>query len=182
MNRSNVRNAIAHRAGHADERFVKNCPWLNLEVRDPVNVSGSQYIRYQRAVCEYVLLLAERLARHFNLQPQSGIDKLRIVTPSLILQSAEGSFIVAVENRRCHGLAPFLRPPKGILSVMFRQLPGIEWRRLRGYYFHVSETLEGDVPGFRGAQPIPEGCLVFAFNCVSISEVPSFHILDCSRF
>ena len=76
-----VRNAIVHRAGHADERLVKNCPWLNLDVRDPINVSGSQYIRYQKAVCEYVLLLAERLAKHFNLEPRSGIEKLRSSLP-----------------------------------------------------------------------------------------------------
>ena len=77
----NVRNAIVHSAGHADERLVKNCPWLNLEVRDPVKVSGSQYIRYQRAVCEYVLLLAARLTKRFDLEPKPGIGKLRSSLP-----------------------------------------------------------------------------------------------------
>jgi len=32
-------------------------------------------------VCEYVLLLAERLAKHFNLEPRSGIEELRSSLP-----------------------------------------------------------------------------------------------------
>jgi len=76
-----VRNTLVHRASRADQRLVKNCPWLKLKVRDRVNITRRQYVRYQKAVCEYAVLLAQRLTSHFGLEPSAEIDKLRSSLP-----------------------------------------------------------------------------------------------------
>lgn len=62
-----VRNVLVHRRGFADRRLIQACPWLGVEVGDPLVVSHKMYAGYSKAVADYVLELIQRVRVHFGL-------------------------------------------------------------------------------------------------------------------
>lgn len=56
-----TRNAIVHREGRADKKLVKNCPWLDYRVGDPIRVIEEQFSRYAMAAGWYVFELEGRM-------------------------------------------------------------------------------------------------------------------------
>jgi len=61
-----LRNVLVHRASLADRRLVQACPWLKLQVNEPVTISHEMLGHCGGAVCHYVLALARRLAKRYN--------------------------------------------------------------------------------------------------------------------
>lgn len=55
-----VRNAIVHKRGIADEKLCKSCPWIGLKTGDAVLVGEKSYVSYYQTVQQY---LAELLCR-----------------------------------------------------------------------------------------------------------------------
>ena len=55
-----VRNAIMHRRGQADEKLVSRCPHLGLEIGDQIIISESMYQEYVDAVAIYVGAIKQR--------------------------------------------------------------------------------------------------------------------------
>jgi hypothetical protein len=51
---SQARHVLVHRAGFADPRLVKQCPEMNLEVGDPVEINHEQFIGFQLAADWYL--------------------------------------------------------------------------------------------------------------------------------
>jgi hypothetical protein len=66
-----VRNVIVHRAGVADRRLVRNCPWLKLTPGDLVKVGAEKYGSYLAAIREYGELLQDRVIERVVLNPGS---------------------------------------------------------------------------------------------------------------
>lgn len=62
-----VRNALVHRNGIADKKLVEACPWLNLTVGEPLNVSHKMWRSYNATLGEYVLELIQRVRVHFGV-------------------------------------------------------------------------------------------------------------------
>lgn len=59
-----VRNAIAHRAGVADRRFIADCPWLKAELNQRIAISSEQFSKYALQALTYwraVLAKAEAI-------------------------------------------------------------------------------------------------------------------------
>jgi len=54
-----VRNVIVHRAGIADDRLLKLCPWLSLKIGDTVLVGRVTFERYVRATSEYAVAIIQ---------------------------------------------------------------------------------------------------------------------------
>ena len=52
-----VRNVFAHRAGCADNKLRKDCPWLKLKLNQPVCISGEMFERYQTASVEFIVTI-----------------------------------------------------------------------------------------------------------------------------
>lgn len=63
-----VRHLLAHRRGHADQKFLSACPGFDegLAVGEPLRVTGRIYTRYNLAVFAYVHALIQSLRGHFN--------------------------------------------------------------------------------------------------------------------
>lgn len=56
-----VRNVLVHRAGVADARIVKQCPWLGLNAGSRITVLHDQYARYFGATLIYLFELIVRM-------------------------------------------------------------------------------------------------------------------------
>lgn len=54
-----IRNVIVHRAHVADSRIIELCPWLNLNVGQPVHVSREAFYRYVDAASNYTASIVE---------------------------------------------------------------------------------------------------------------------------
>lgn len=61
-----IRNAIVHRAGHADRTLVDSCPWLNLKIGQKIKVSKDIYMRCSRAAHDYILQLISRIGEKYG--------------------------------------------------------------------------------------------------------------------
>lgn len=57
---SQVRNAIVHKAGVADRRFVESCPWMNLKRGERLKVNGGDFHLYMVSAYYYALVLRLR--------------------------------------------------------------------------------------------------------------------------
>lgn len=66
-----VRNLIVHKAGIADPKFVKACPWLNIAKGQKIRVTHKSFGDYGDAVQTYVINLMER-----NLLATDGPEAL----------------------------------------------------------------------------------------------------------
>jgi hypothetical protein len=62
-----VRNSLAHRTGLADRRLLAACPWMPLNIGDPVPVKESQ--RYDIAITSYVFIIFNRARSRGGLPP-----------------------------------------------------------------------------------------------------------------
>lgn len=56
-----VRNAVAHRNGHADRRLRQECPWLKVRLNQPVLVSNEMLKKYSNASVEYLVTVLYRV-------------------------------------------------------------------------------------------------------------------------
>lgn len=67
-----VRHALAHRCGRADQKFLKACPRFKegLAMGDELKVTNQTYTTYNLAVLKYVHALIQSLRDHFT--PGSG--------------------------------------------------------------------------------------------------------------
>jgi hypothetical protein len=74
---SQVRNAIVHKAGVADQRFIENCPWLNLNIDKPIKVNAEDFHLYTMSAYYYAVEIRLR-TEHFwgHERPQEKIDLL----------------------------------------------------------------------------------------------------------
>lgn len=54
-----VRNVIVHCAGIADARLIASCPWLKLNLGDPICVGNAALHRYVAAASEYAAAIIE---------------------------------------------------------------------------------------------------------------------------
>jgi hypothetical protein len=72
-----VRNVIVHRGGRADRRFVEACPHWKAKVGEQLKLSGKDCSRYQRAVGDYVLIVAERVAARLGVTANPELERLR---------------------------------------------------------------------------------------------------------
>jgi hypothetical protein len=70
-----MRNVIVHRASLADRRLVEACPWLNLQINDPVTVPHKSLDMAGRAVCACVLTLTHRLGKRYNVDTHGLIER-----------------------------------------------------------------------------------------------------------
>ncbi len=57
---SQVRNAIAHRNGIADARFIAACPWFGIAIGTHIPIDHSSLVRYNAATTWYVFELTRR--------------------------------------------------------------------------------------------------------------------------
>lgn len=73
----NVRNVLVHRRGIADRRLTDACPWLGVEVGDPVRVTHDALERYVESLNNYFVMLLLRIADHFGLPMQERLEKRR---------------------------------------------------------------------------------------------------------
>jgi hypothetical protein len=62
-----VRNCLMHRAGRVDRRFVEACPWLGLEVVQPLKVTPDATRRYISSVLLYATELVCRVGEQFGV-------------------------------------------------------------------------------------------------------------------
>jgi len=72
-----VRNVMVHRGGRADRRFVEACHDWKARVGEPLKLSGKHCSQYRRAVAEYVLTVAERVATRLGVTASLELDRLR---------------------------------------------------------------------------------------------------------
>jgi len=61
-----IRNALVHRAGHADRTLVDSCPWLNLKIGEKIKVSMEIYARCFNAAHDYNIQLIARIGEKFG--------------------------------------------------------------------------------------------------------------------
>ena len=66
---SQVRNVLVHRAGTVDRRFKESCPWVEVEVGSRLRIDHARYVRYSKAMHDYVLCLINRVRVHFGIEP-----------------------------------------------------------------------------------------------------------------
>lgn len=68
-----IRNVLAHGSINADRNIVENCPWLNLNVGDELNLSNNVFTIYNNAAMCFITLLIYRVAEIYGRQ----VDKVR---------------------------------------------------------------------------------------------------------
>jgi hypothetical protein len=74
---SQVRNAIVHKAGIADQRFIENCPWLNLNLDEPININAEDFHLYYTSTYYYGVEIRLRTEHFFGYErPQEMTDLL----------------------------------------------------------------------------------------------------------
>lgn len=56
-----IRNAVAHRNGRADRKLQTECPWLDLQVGERVQISGRMLHAYSGGASEFLLNLLYRI-------------------------------------------------------------------------------------------------------------------------
>jgi hypothetical protein len=66
-----LRDVIVHRNGCADRRLVEACPWLQLEVNEPVVISHAMFTQFAHAVCGYVVTVTHRLVMRYDVDTHS---------------------------------------------------------------------------------------------------------------
>lgn len=57
---SEIRNIVAHRNGIADERFVTNCPWQNVNAGEPIPIYPPQFTNYCMSASWYIVEISRR--------------------------------------------------------------------------------------------------------------------------
>jgi hypothetical protein len=74
---SQVRNAIVHKAGIPDQRFIDNCPWLNLNLDEPINVNAENFQLYYMSAYYYAIEIRLRTEHFWGYErPQEMTDLL----------------------------------------------------------------------------------------------------------
>jgi hypothetical protein len=58
---SQVRNAIVHKGGITDKRFVENCSWLDLKVGAPLKINSNDFHLYTMSTYYYAVELRRRI-------------------------------------------------------------------------------------------------------------------------
>jgi hypothetical protein len=61
-----IRNALVHRAGHADRTLIDSCPWLPFKPGEKIKISRDIYSRCLNAAGDYTLQLIIRVAEKFG--------------------------------------------------------------------------------------------------------------------
>lgn len=65
---SEVRNIVVHKNSSADSRLIENCPWMNLEIGEPIDITREVYEIYVQASLWYLVEMGERMReRHPDL-------------------------------------------------------------------------------------------------------------------
>lgn len=62
-----IRNALVHRAGHADRTLVDSCPWLHFKPGEKIKVSRDIYARCFHAAHDYTVQLIARVGEKFGV-------------------------------------------------------------------------------------------------------------------
>ena len=70
-----VRNVLVHRRGITDRRLIEACPWLDLEIGQPLVIDHRTFMNYYSSVMDYSLTFNNRILKHFGLE-HSNIDTL----------------------------------------------------------------------------------------------------------
>lgn len=56
-----IRNVVAHRNGRADKRLLSECPWLKVDLNEPVKISRRMLDAYGGAAGQFLLALLYRV-------------------------------------------------------------------------------------------------------------------------
>lgn len=72
-----LRNVLVHRASRADRRLVDACPWLQLNVNDPVTISPETLGRCASAIYGYVVTVAHRLGKRYHVDTHELVRKAK---------------------------------------------------------------------------------------------------------
>lgn len=70
-----LRNVVVHRASRADRRLVEACPWLGLNVNDPVVISHKMLHECAPELCHYVLTVTHRLGKRYDVDTHELIRR-----------------------------------------------------------------------------------------------------------
>ena len=65
---NHLRNVLVHRGGVADRRLLSACPWLALELGEPVVVGHEEFGRLSLAIIHYAFVIHDRVRQHFRLE------------------------------------------------------------------------------------------------------------------
>lgn len=76
---NHIRNVLVHRRGRADRRLVDACPWLELKVGEPIQVSHQQFGRYYISTTQYFFDVYNRVRAHYGA---SHLDPFKVAKPS----------------------------------------------------------------------------------------------------
>lgn len=71
---SAMRNVLVHRRGIVDRRLAQECPWLRLQVGEPLKIPLTQILIYAHAVTYYGSLVYRRILVAIA-RPTSGLDR-----------------------------------------------------------------------------------------------------------
>lgn len=76
-----IRNAIVHGGGHADGRFIRACPWLELALKDEILISQEMFLRYVRCSMSYMSLLIVRAHKVLEGRDisEAGVELLKSI-------------------------------------------------------------------------------------------------------
>ncbi|MEX0755689.1 MAG: hypothetical protein WD556_11330 [Actinomycetota bacterium] len=61
-----VRNVIVHRGGRVDSKLLRECPWLDGQAGEQIDIPHADVARFADAVEEYVAVLMLRVSVHFD--------------------------------------------------------------------------------------------------------------------
>lgn len=69
-----VRNVIAHRNGRADRKFRSDCPWMNLKINQPVQVSAAMFQVYSSTACNFLLVHLYHIGDIYGMNLRTSKD------------------------------------------------------------------------------------------------------------
>ncbi|OXM85799.1 hypothetical protein [Paenibacillus rigui] len=74
---SQIRNVLVHKNGKADSRILSNCPWLNLNLGQEVNVTEEQFNKYRLSISWYILEIMNRANKYQGSTIDNTLQELQ---------------------------------------------------------------------------------------------------------
>ncbi|MCH7698005.1 MAG: hypothetical protein IH865_03590 [Chloroflexi bacterium] len=65
-----LRNVLVHRRGIADRRLVEACPWLGLEIGQPILLGHQEFGRLSVTLLHYAAVVNDRVRAQFGMEPE----------------------------------------------------------------------------------------------------------------
>jgi hypothetical protein len=86
---SQVRHLVVHKNGLVDRRFRNACPWLELQVGQPLPLGHSNFVSYGLSVDWYDVELGNRIERCFGRTPRTDAVELQRDLQSKLSEALE---------------------------------------------------------------------------------------------